>query len=110
MRKCMKISHYMKWACARYTHTHMRQLAFLEETKIYNVLSDAMAIHCASNSLLPNCLFLPEIIFAPYSATLAWSVVLLIAALMLCQGAFSGTSTASLTGFIYLSVSKRDLL
>ena len=83
--------------------TRMRQLAYQETTRIHDALSDAMAIHCASNSLLSNCLILPELVFAPFVATLAWSIVLLVAALMLCQGAFSGNSTASLTGFIYIS-------
>eukprot|EP00802_Teleaulax_amphioxeia_P016306 Tamp_16422.p1 GENE.Tamp_16422~~Tamp_16422.p1 ORF type:complete len:394 (-),score=122.05 Tamp_16422:284-1435(-) len=78
-------------------------LAYQETTRIHDALSDAMAIHCASNSLLSNCLILPELVFAPFVATLAWSIVLLVAALMLCQGAFSGNSTASLTGFIYIS-------
>jgi len=70
--------------------------------QIKKALENAMVTYCASNALSTNCLFLPDIIFAPSVATLIWSVFMVLTSLLLVQGAISGNVTAPLTAYIYM--------
>jgi hypothetical protein len=67
------------------------QVSFVQVNEILEALNGAMSGYCLNKGLLPRCLLIPEMAFAPFTGALVWSVILVVSALLLLQGAISGT-------------------
>jgi hypothetical protein len=67
-------------------------VSFVQVKNIQEALGAAMSDYCLNKGLAPKCLLIPEMAFAPFVGALAWSVILVLSAFMLLQGAISGTS------------------
>ena len=73
---------------------HLCQLSFVQVEDILEALSSAMSGYCLNKGLVPKCLLIPEMAFAPFAGALVWGVILVISALLLLQGAISGERQA----------------
>ena len=78
-------------------------LAYEQVQGVRDALEHALEVYCLNKGLQPGCLLIPEMVFVPYTAALAWAAGTVVAALLLLHGAIFGNTTASLSASNYMS-------